>query len=115
MNEAHATRRHGLFVEGTTERGANAVSARVERQQLEVAKLLGHNDADGHHEDDRSAVTAVTVGAARRLMAVRGWEGALGLQVSLYRVPDVLVSTHGSSPVSAQIYFRLRLPGGGAH
>jgi hypothetical protein len=112
MNEAHETRRHGLFIEGSTERGASSAFARAERQQLEIAKLIGHHGDDEHH-DDRSAVTALTMGAARRLIAVRGWDGAIGAQVTVYRVPRTLQPTHGSSPVSAQVFFRLRLPTGG--
>lgn len=57
-------------------------------------------------------VAAVTVGAARRLLTWRGFEGALGGEVTFYGVPDVLKPTHGERPVSFQLFFRVRLPSG---
>jgi hypothetical protein len=42
----------------------------------------------------------------------RGWDAAVGAHATFYRVPEVLRVTHGSRPVSFQIFFRLRLPTG---
>jgi hypothetical protein len=108
VNVAHGTRRHGLFAEATRERGVHMLSARLERQDLEVDKLLGH--VEGAH--DEASVTAVTLGAGRVLFRRRGWDGAVGGQLTFYRVPSLLQDAYGSSPVSAQIYFRIRLPTG---
>jgi hypothetical protein len=52
------------------------------------------------------------MGAARRLLIWRGFEGAVGAQMTLYGVPVSLESAYGNFPVSAQVFFRLRLPTG---
>jgi hypothetical protein len=55
--------------------------------------------------------TAFTVGGGRRVLARRGFEGVLAVQMTVNKSPEALRSTHGSAPVAGQIYFRLRLPG----
>jgi hypothetical protein len=45
-------------------------------------------------------------------MRWRGLDGAVGAQATFHRVPLDLRSTHGHRPVSAQVFFRLRLPTG---
>lgn len=113
VNAAHGVNRHGIFGETTVERGANSVSGRLEVQQLEIAKLAGHaHDLAGDNHDDRSAVTMLTLGAARRVIEWRGFEGALAAQAVFHRAPAVLRESHGARPVSWQIFFRLRLPSG---
>jgi len=113
VNEAHDERRHGFFGEFSLERGPNSLSSRVEVQQVETEVLLtGEIPESGHHAAAPATVTAVTIGAARRLLTWRGFEGAAGTQVSFYAVPDILKPTHGSHPVSFQLFFRLRLPTG---
>lgn len=111
VNAAHGDRRHGGFAEFTVERDGNGVFGRVEAQQVETSALLGDHPPgpnDGHLGE--SVVTAATVGVSKRLVAWRGFDGALGGDVTLYAVPHDLVETHGRRPVSAQAYFRLRLP-----
>jgi hypothetical protein len=44
------------------------------------------------------------------VVKVRGFEGALWGEVTLYAVPEALRSTHGDHPVSFQFFFRLRPP-----
>ena len=111
VNAAHGARRHGFFAEASSERGANQLAVRLELQDLEVGKLLGH------HDDGTAArVVALSLGAGRRVVTWRGFEGAIAAQATLHRTPDVLKASHGSAPVSAQVYFRLRLPAGpGGH
>jgi hypothetical protein len=114
VNAAHDERRHGLFGEFTVERGPMSWSSRLEWQQVETEMLLtGEIPHEPGHGADAAAVTSLTLGAARRVVNWRGWEGALGAQVSLYGVPDALTPTHGTRPVSFQAFFRLRLPTGG--
>jgi hypothetical protein len=113
VNAAHGERRHGAFGEFTTERAANSAFGRLEIQQVETAALLhepGHDETAGAPSPAR--VAALTLGAARRILVWRGFEGALGGQVTLYGVPRVLRPSHGEHPVSAQAFFRLRLPAG---
>jgi hypothetical protein len=114
VNDAHNERRHGFFGEYSMERGANSVSGRLEFQQVETEVLLtGEIPDPEEHAAARATVTAATLSAARRLLIWRGFEGALGAQMSFYGVPDVLRTSHGSHPVSFQVFFRLRLPTGG--
>ena len=79
-----------------------------------VADAQHHDEVpDQDHVDEEPAtVLALTVGAARRLLTWRGFEGALGAQLTFYGVPDPLRITHGAHPVSFQAFFRLRLPSG---
>jgi hypothetical protein len=112
VNAAHDERRHGLFGEFTVERDANSVFGRAEIQHVETSLLFTGGAAVSHDVDAPAAVTAVTVGAGRRLMTWRSFEGLLGAQLTLYRVPAVLTATHGAHPVSFQLFFRLRLPTG---
>jgi hypothetical protein len=114
VNSAHGDERHGVFGEFTIEKGANAFSGRVEHQQVETETLIsGEVPHDDHHDPaEPSAVTALTLGGARRLLTWKGFEGAIGAQATFYHVPDVLRPTHGTHPVSYQIFFRLRLPAG---
>lgn len=113
VNEAHGEARHGVFGEFSIEKGANSLSSRVEFQQVETEVLLTGEIPDSEeHAAAPATVTAVTLAAARRLLTWRGFEGAAGAQVSFYGVPDILEPTHGSHPVSFQVFFRLRLPTG---
>jgi hypothetical protein len=111
VNSAHHEHRHGFFGELSLERGRNSVSGRVEFQQVETDLLLtGEVPADPEHVTEPTTVAAITLGTARRLVTWRGWEGALGAHVTFYGVPGMLKPTHSSHPVSAQVFFRLRLP-----
>jgi hypothetical protein len=108
MNEAHGERRHGTFGEFTAERARAFAAARVDVQQLELEKWLPPNATDSH---PRGTVVAFTVGGGRRVLARRGFDGALAFQLTVNKSPEALRSTHGAAPVAGQIYFRLRLPG----
>lgn len=113
VNSAHGERRHGVFGEFTIERGATGVSARLERQQVETHILItGDVPDDDHPAEPASAVTALTLGGSRRLLVWKGFDGALGAQATFYQVPEALRATHGSRPISYQVFFRLRLPSG---
>ena len=113
VNAAHGEHRHGVFGEFNFDRVPNSVFGRVEFQQVETHVLLtGEIPEEEHDEEAPATVAAVTLGAARRLLTWRGFEGAVGGQVTFYGVPDVLKPTHGERPVSFQLFFRVRLPSG---
>ena len=46
-------------------------------------------------------------------MHARGFEGALGADVTFDRTPDDLTDTYGPHPVSFRVFFRLRPPAKG--
>jgi len=118
INAAHGTTRQAVVGEVTRRQGANAIFSRVEGRQLETAVLLTGRVSScpsvvhciGIDEQRSDAVAAVTFGGTRDLIAWRGFEGAVGAQATVYGVPDVLKSTHGSHPVSFQLFFRVRTP-----
>lgn len=113
VNDAHGEHRHGVFGEFTLERGRNSLSGRLEFQQVETEVLLtGQIPEDGHEAAEPATVTALTIGGARQLLTWRGWEGALGAHVTFYAVPNVLEGSYSNHPISAQVFFRLRLPTG---
>lgn len=113
VNAAHGERRHGLFGEFTLEREANSVFGRAEFQQVETSLLLTDTiPSPSQPGETPRTVAAITVGGARRLLTWRGFEGALGAQLTFYGVPEPLKVTHGAHPVSFQAFFRLRLPAG---
>jgi hypothetical protein len=116
VNAAHGERRHGVFGEFTMERQPYSFSGRVDLQQVETSVLLtGEIPHDDDHEREPARrVAAVTFGGTRRLASWRGFEGDVGAHMTLYGVPDILKPTHGSRPVSFQLFFRLRLPTGGS-
>ncbi|HKW00012.1 MAG TPA: hypothetical protein VJN96_09305 [Vicinamibacterales bacterium] len=113
VNAAHGEQRHGVFGEFTLERHANSVFGRVEFQQVEADVLLTDQIPDPLQSGiGRQTVTALALGAARNLVTWRGFEGAVGGQVTFYGVPEDLRPTYGDHPISFQAFFRLRLPSG---
>ena len=112
VNSAHGERRHGAFGEFTLGRGLNEFSGRLDVQQVETHVLLTSELPEEGHGAEQPPVTvsALTLGATRRLLTWRGFEGAAGAHATFYAVPGVLKETHGRRPVSFQIFFRLRLP-----
>ena len=113
VNAAHGEYRHGVFGEFTVERKANSVFGRADFQQVETDILLTGEIPDPSQPGvGPRTVTAITVGAARRLVTWKGFDGAVGAEFTLYGVPEPLRPTHGDHPVSGQVFFRLRLPTG---
>ena len=113
VNVAHGERKHGVFGEASVERRATSFSGRLDIQQVETEVLLtGEVPDESHGAEPPAWVTAFTVGAGRRLLIWRGFEGAIGAHVTFYGVPKSLESAYENHPVSFQMFFRLRLPTG---
>ena len=123
LNNAHGEKRHGIFGEFTLERGPYTFASRAELQQVEAETLLFGGishcddtpgipcpivDVSGSRE-----VAALTLAAARRVLTWRKLEGALGGQLVINRPPGLLESTHGTWPVSFQVFFKLSRGGPG--
>jgi len=109
VNIAQGIRRHGAFGEFNIERSVHSVFGRLEVQEVE-AHLLPGSEPRSTGDHGRPVVTAATVGAARRVIGWKGFDGAAGAEATLYRVPQALTETYGKRPVSFQLFFRLRLP-----
>jgi len=126
VNAAHGTQRHAFLAEGTRRRGSNTFFGRMEIRHLETGVLLVDTStgvtlppvcpSEVHCVEETSArrdlLGAVTVGAVREVLRLRGFEGAPGAAATFYAVPAVLRATHGRHPVSFQVFFRLRPPAG---
>jgi hypothetical protein len=111
VNDSDHGTRHAFFAEATARRGATAPYGRFELAQVETGALLGASTSGhGFVIDQKDLVGAFTAGAARDLATWRGFEGALGAAATFYAVPEALKHSHGSHPVSFQIWFRLRPP-----
>jgi hypothetical protein len=108
----HGTR-HAVFGEGARYVGGTSLFTRAEVLQVETFRLL--NDAIPPAEnaaEQRDIVSALTFGGVRNVLSWRGLDGGIGAAISFYGVPDALKATHGSYPVSFQVFFRLRPPVG---
>jgi hypothetical protein len=111
VNKAEDETRQAVFAEATRRLGRQAWFARAEVVDVETGALLG-GAAAGASGNRIDTVGAFSVGASRDLVSWHGFEGALGGMVTTYAVPEVLQGTHGSHPVSLQLFFRLRPPAG---
>lgn len=110
VNNTQEGARHAAFVEFTRRSGRTSVFGRAELVQVETALLL---DGDPSVPvGRRDPVGAITLGGVRDLPRWHGFELGIGSDVTFYRVPDILKSTHGSRPVSFQIFVRMRPPAG---
>jgi hypothetical protein len=109
VNDTPHGTRHAMFAEATRGTGRLAISGRFEFVQVETGLFLGEADVeDGDHRTD--GVAALTVVGTRSFPTRRAFEGSVGAAVTVYAVPVALRSTHGSRPVSLQVFFRLRPP-----
>ncbi len=105
----HGTR-SAVFVEGSRHAGANTIYGRVEGLQTETALLQTDMVAEGLAGDVKDPLFAFTGGAVREVLNVRGFQGAVGVDVSVYGVPSVLQPMYSAHPVSFHVFFRLRPP-----
>ena len=111
VNATSHGQRGAVLLEGTRRRSALSLYGRAELVQVESELLRTGLPPEGHDENN-ATVGALTAGLAREIVKRRGWEGALGAQVTFHATPDSLRATHGDHPVSFQIFFRLRSPAG---
>lgn len=112
MNATEHGHRQSLFAEATRRAGPNTLFGRAELAQVEADVLLSGIPASHDGAARNGTVGAYTVGAVRDVVTLRGFEGGIGAQATFYAVPDELKPTHGSRPVSFQLFFRLRPPAG---
>jgi hypothetical protein len=113
MNATDHGTRHAVFGEGTRHVGSTSIFTRAEVLQVETFRLL--NDAIPPTHDaaeQRDVVSSLTLGAVRDILSWQGFEGGVGAAITAYGVPSVLRATHGSHPLSFQVFFRLRPPTG---
>jgi hypothetical protein len=114
-NDAPGNAFNSVLLEGTHKRGPYTGYTRFEGTQVETDVLrfgvhpLPHI-GDEPHTAPRDVVIALTLGATRDLWRWSGFDFAAGGDVTFYGVPDALVPTHSSNPVSFHLFLRTRLP-----
>lgn len=108
-NTDHGTR-HAMFAETTRRKGALTAFGRFEVLQPEVDLLLQGARPDRDGVGQTHALAAFTGGGVRDVVSWRGFQGAVGAELTVYAVPEVLRGTHGDHPVSFQLFFRLHPP-----
>ncbi|HLA63644.1 MAG TPA: hypothetical protein VK610_04405, partial [Rhodothermales bacterium] len=101
--EAHGTT-HSVLAEADLQFGVHAVYARAEWSQKAPGELALDEATYG---DEAFGVGALTLGAARDVLATRGLLATLGAQATLYVVPERLRPLYGAQPVALQVYLRL--------
>lgn len=113
MNDTGHVQRRAAFAEATRSWGRTLGSLRAELVEVESMMLLLRSLPTTHEDEERKdAVGALTLGVQRDLGRWRGLTAALGVNGSLYRVPELLRATHGSRPASFQVFLQLRPPVG---
>jgi hypothetical protein len=106
------------LAEATRTFGANALYGRFEAVQVETDLLrFGVHGFGGRKNADVpegtggiDVVSAVTLGASRRIARRAGWDVSAGADATMYAVPGVLEPTHGARPVSFHVFLRIRPP-----
>ena len=87
-----------MFVEGARQTGRTAFYGRFEVLQVETSLLLT-GDVPEHDAAPRIRVAALTLGATREHPALsRGFDGAIGTDVTFYALPSALRSAYGVQP-----------------
>lgn len=109
MNASDDVTRHAAFGELTRAWGRTTGSVRMELVQVETELLLtGALPTTPEGEARRDAVGAMTLGGQRELATRKGISASLGVNTTFYRVPEALRGTHGTHPVSLQVFVQLR-------
>jgi hypothetical protein len=113
INALETTNRQAVFAELTRRRNGLSLFGRVEAVQVETAVLLTDTVPTNPAEEALTdTVSAFTFGGAHDLARWRGVETSIGGAVTFNAVPTALRDTHGSHPVSFQLFFTVRPPAG---
>ena len=101
-----------IFAADCTHFPSQVKAPHVGWNDLEVIRESGLLTGTGDH-DRNDVAGALSVGAARNLARGMGMTLSLGAQGTLYAMPTVLRATHGTHPISLQLFLRLGAPPGG--
>jgi hypothetical protein len=107
-NDTDAAARQAGFLEGSRRVGRNALYGRLELVQVETPLLVSLTIPSDEAAGAKDPVLALTIGGVRRLARIGRFEGGLGADFTLYRVPAALEPSYGSHPVSFKVFFILR-------
>jgi hypothetical protein len=110
-----------FLVEATHKRGRYTGYTRFEATDVDTDVLRfgvhpvphAHDPLEPVHVPVIDTVLALTIGGTRDLWQWAGFDIAAGGDVTFYGVPDRLVPTHSSRPVSFHVFLRTRIPAPG--
>ncbi len=103
-----------VLLELTRQSGRTSLYGRYEDVSVETEILLFPQIVHQPHPGELvDPVRALTIGAVRDLVDVRGFKLGLGGDVVFHRVPELLEFTHGANVRSAHVFLRLRPPARG--
>jgi hypothetical protein len=103
-NEREEGRSDGFLVESHVNwAGRNYVFGRIEN--VEKDELFRQPDP---RAEQKFSVNAFSLGYARDIGRGEGFETALGAMATVYTKPDALDPVYGRSPVSVQVFLRIR-------
>ncbi len=89
-NDTDHGSRNGVLVEGARQKGRTAFYGRFEVLQVETSLLLTGEVPD--HDAAQDPLAALTLGATRSVLRVRGFDGAIGTDVTFYAPASALRS-----------------------
>jgi hypothetical protein len=105
MNNGEDANRSAFLFEATRRIGSLSPYGRVEVVETETGVVLDDHSL-GHNVTD--TVAAVTLGVVRDLPRWRGLGVGIGAAATFYGVPRRLEVSYGNSPVSFQVFLRVR-------
>jgi hypothetical protein len=97
-----------FLIEGTHKAGRSSFYTRFENTNVETEILLFPQIVHVPHPGELvDTVRALTIGSVRDVMTLRPLVVGVGGGVTVYGVPALLQNTHGSNPVSFQLFVRV--------
>jgi hypothetical protein len=113
INRTDEGHQHAFIGEFARRVGVPLLSVRTEVLQVEQHVLL-HGTHATAETDASDFMASFTIGGTREIARFRGFEGAVGANVTVSGIPAALQAAYGRFPVSFQVFFELRPPAGTA-
>ena len=101
----HTQNQHAILLEGMREKQLYSIFSRVEVVQKEAEELRVGGNPDGVPLWIGSGM----IGAARKFYVPNAVQLDAGLQLTVYKVPELLQNAYGSMPFSGQIFLRANI------
>jgi hypothetical protein len=111
-NDTNHGARNAGFLEAARHANKGTLYLRLEGLQVETALLQSGLIPEGSLADVKSPLFALTLGAARDILDLGGFEGGFGADIGFFAVPSALRAIYSPHPLSVHVFFRLRPPAG---
>jgi hypothetical protein len=113
-NDTDHGARNALLVEGSIRRSRHTAYTRFEVLQADAGLLDDTWTPAAPPVAGHDRVYAFTLGAVHDLLRSQNLDGGIGADLTFYGMPDRLIASYGSRPVSVHVFFRLRHRSGDA-